>query len=72
VASELGCEATRVVRVDAFATNAVYAVDADGRQFVVKASMLHDALRAEAWGVCSGRGCGLCRSGDPGARAPRH
>ena len=24
VASELGCEATRVVRVDAFATNAVY------------------------------------------------
>jgi len=58
VASELGCEATRVVRVDAFATNAVYAVDADGRRFVVKASMLHDALRAEAWACARGAGAG--------------
>ena len=48
VASELGCKVTRVVRVDSFATNAVYAVDADGQRFVVKASMLHNALRAEA------------------------
>jgi aminoglycoside phosphotransferase (APT) family kinase protein len=58
VASELGCEATRVVRVDAFATNAVYAVDADGRRFVVKASMLHDALRAEAWACAQGADAG--------------
>src|SRR6516162_4159650 len=58
VASELGCEATRVVRVDAFATNAVYAVDADGRRFVVKASMLHDALRAEAWACARGADAG--------------
>jgi len=49
VASELGCEATRVVRVDAFATNTVYEVSADGRRFVVKASLRHDAVRAEAW-----------------------
>jgi aminoglycoside phosphotransferase (APT) family kinase protein len=58
VASELGCEATRVVRVDAFATNAVYAVDADGRRFVVKASMLHEALRAEAWACARGADAG--------------
>src|SRR5258706_4913114 len=58
VASELGCEATWVVRVDAFATNAVYAVDADGRQFVVKASMLHEALRAEAWACARGADAG--------------
>jgi aminoglycoside phosphotransferase (APT) family kinase protein len=58
VASKLGCEATRVVRVDAFATNAVYAVDADGRQFVVKASMRHDALRAEAWACTRGAAAG--------------
>src|SRR5215813_7169653 len=62
VARELGCEATRVVRVDAFATNAVYAIDADGLQFVVKASMLHEALRAEAW-ACA-------RSADAGCTAP--
>ena len=62
VASELGCEATRVVRVDAFATNAVYEVDADGRRFVVKASRMHDALRAEAW-VCA-------RGADAGCAAP--
>jgi aminoglycoside phosphotransferase (APT) family kinase protein len=58
VASELGCEATRVVRVDAFATNAVYAVDADGGRFVVKASMLHDAVRAEAWACARGAEAG--------------
>jgi aminoglycoside phosphotransferase (APT) family kinase protein len=58
VASELGCEATRVVRVDAFATNAVYAVDADGRRFVVKASMLHEAVRAEAWACARGAAAG--------------
>jgi aminoglycoside phosphotransferase (APT) family kinase protein len=52
VARALGCEATRVVRVDAFATNAVYAVDADGRRFVVKASRMHEAVRAEA-GACA-------------------
>jgi hypothetical protein len=58
VARELGCEATRVVRVEAFATNAVYAVDADGRQFVVKASMLHEAVRAEVWACARGAGAG--------------
>src|SRR5215470_1509090 len=58
VASELGCDATRVVRVDAFATNAVYEVDADGRRFVVKASMNHDALRAEAWACTRGANAG--------------
>lgn len=59
VASELGCEATWVVRVAAFATNAVYEVDADGRRFVVKASMLHDALRAEAWACARGADAGF-------------
>src|SRR5215470_14008259 len=58
VASELGCEATRVVRVDAFATNAVYAVDADGWRFVVKASRLHEAVRAEAWSCARGAAAG--------------
>jgi aminoglycoside phosphotransferase (APT) family kinase protein len=58
VASELGCEATRVVRVDAFATNVVYEVDADGRRFVVKASLMHDALRAEAWACARGADAG--------------
>ncbi len=58
VASELGCEATRVVRVDAFATNVVYEVDADGRRFVVKASLMHDALRAEAWACARGANAG--------------
>ena len=59
VASELGCEATRVVRVAAFATNAVYEVDADARRFVVKASMMHDALRAEAWTCARGAQAGV-------------
>jgi aminoglycoside phosphotransferase (APT) family kinase protein len=54
VARELGSEATRVQRVAAFETNAVYEVDADGRQFVVKASTMQDALRAEAWACARG------------------
>ena len=58
VARELGCEATRVVRVDAFATNAVYEVDADGRRVVVKASVLHEAVRAEAWACARGADAG--------------
>ena len=58
VASELGCEATRVVRVAAFATNAVYEVDADGRRFVVKASRMHEAVRAEAWACARGADAG--------------
>ena len=62
VARELGCEATRVVRVDAFATNAVYEVDADGRRCVVKVAMLHNAVRAETW-ACA-------RSADAGCAAP--
>src|SRR6266851_1332555 len=62
VARELGWEATRGVRVDAFATNAVYAVNAKGRRCVVKASMLHEAVRAEAW-ACA-------RSADAGCAAP--
>lgn len=49
VARELGCEATRIVRLDAFATNVVYEVDADGRRLVVKASRMHDGMRAEVW-----------------------
>ena len=72
VARELGWEATRVVRVDAFATNAVYAVDAKGRRCVVKASMPARGGAGRGLGVCAGRGRGLCRSRDPGARAPRH
>ena len=58
VARTLGCEATRVVRVDAFATNAVYAVDADGCRFVVKASRMHEAVRAEAWACARGAAAG--------------
>ena len=58
VARELGREATRVVRVDAFATNAVYEVDAGQHRFVVKASTMHDALRAEAWACARGAAAG--------------
>jgi aminoglycoside phosphotransferase (APT) family kinase protein len=58
VASELGCEATRVVRVDAFDTNAVYEVDADEQWLIVKASRMHDALRAEAWACARGADAG--------------
>src|SRR5262245_35172562 len=58
VASALGCEVTRVVRVDGFGADGVSAVDADGRPFVVKASMLHDAVRAEAWPCAPGADAG--------------
>jgi aminoglycoside phosphotransferase (APT) family kinase protein len=58
VASELGCEVTRVVRVEAFATNAVYEVDADEQGFIVKASRMHDAVRAEAWACARGADAG--------------
>src|SRR4029453_11894885 len=59
VAREVGREATRVVRVDAFATNVVYEVDAEGQRFVVKASTMHDALRAEAWACARGADAGF-------------
>jgi aminoglycoside phosphotransferase (APT) family kinase protein len=59
VASELGCEAARVVRLAAFPTNAVYEVHADERRFIVKASTLHDALRAEAWACARAAHAGL-------------
>ncbi len=58
VARELGCESTRVERVEAFATNAVYEVEAGGRRLVVKASTMHDALRAEAWACARGTHAG--------------
>jgi Ser/Thr protein kinase RdoA (MazF antagonist) len=58
VANKLGCEVTRVVRVAAFDTNAVYEVDADPRRFVLKASTMHDALRAEAWACTRGADAG--------------
>lgn len=58
VVSELGYKATRVARIDAFATNAVYTVDTDGRQLIVKASTLHDAVRAEAWACAQGADAG--------------
>jgi hypothetical protein len=58
VARELGWQATRVVRVAAFATNAVYEVDADGQRCVVKASRLHEAVRAEAWACARGADAG--------------
>jgi aminoglycoside phosphotransferase (APT) family kinase protein len=54
----LGCDATRVEPLDAFATNAVFAIDAGGRRFVVKASALHDALRGEAWACARGAQAG--------------
>src|SRR5215831_3265870 len=58
VASELGCDVTRAVRVDAFATNAVFEVDAARLRVVVKASALHAALRAEAWACARGADAG--------------
>jgi aminoglycoside phosphotransferase (APT) family kinase protein len=58
VASELGCGAGRVVKLDAFAGNAVYDVDADGGRFIVKASTSRDALRAEAWACARGAAAG--------------
>src|SRR5262245_46389602 len=56
---ELGCRATRLVRLDAFATNVVYEVDAGELQLVVKASTLHDALRGEAWACVRAAEAGL-------------
>jgi Ser/Thr protein kinase RdoA (MazF antagonist) len=58
VARELGCGVGRVARVDAFAANVVYEVDAGGRQLFVKASPSHDALRAEAWACARGADVG--------------
>jgi aminoglycoside phosphotransferase (APT) family kinase protein len=58
VASELGSGATRIERLDAFTTNAVFEVDAGGRPLVLKASALHDALRAEAWACARGADAG--------------
>jgi aminoglycoside phosphotransferase (APT) family kinase protein len=58
VASQLGYRAGRVVKLDAFAGNAVYEVDADGRRFIVKASTSRDALRAEAWACAQGAAAG--------------
>jgi aminoglycoside phosphotransferase (APT) family kinase protein len=58
VASELGCQASRVVKLDAFAGNAVYEVDADEGRFIVKASTSRDALRAEAWACARGAAAG--------------
>jgi Ser/Thr protein kinase RdoA (MazF antagonist) len=58
VARELGCEATRVARVDAFATNAVYEVDAGGLRLIVKASAMQGAIRAEAWACARGADAG--------------
>jgi aminoglycoside phosphotransferase (APT) family kinase protein len=48
--------------MDAFPTNAVFEVDADGHRLVVKASAMHGALRAEAW-ACD-------RGADAGCAAP--
>jgi len=58
VASALGCHAIVVERLESFATNAAYGVLADGRRFVVKASGLHDALRAEMWALAQAREAG--------------
>lgn len=58
VGEHLGCQATAVQRVPAFATNAVYEVEAGGHRLVVKASPLHDALRGEAWACGQGSSAG--------------
>jgi aminoglycoside phosphotransferase len=58
VASTLGCAVASVVRVDAFATDAVYDVDTSAGCFIVKASTSHDALRAEAWACARGAAAG--------------
>lgn len=58
VASELGCQVGRVVKLDAFAGNAVYEVDADEGRFIVKASTSRDALRAEALACARGAAAG--------------
>jgi hypothetical protein len=61
VTRELGCSPTRVTRRDAFVTNAVFDVDAGGDRFILKASRLHDALRAEAW-ACAQGACAGCEA----------
>ncbi|MEX2207272.1 MAG: aminoglycoside phosphotransferase family protein [Myxococcota bacterium] len=58
VSAQLGCDTTAVRRLRAFATNAVFEVEAGGRRLVVKASRLHDALRGEVW---AGRQAGVAR-----------
>jgi hypothetical protein len=56
----LGCVPTRLARRAAFVTNLVFDVDIGSEQFIVKASRLHHALRAEAWACSEGAraGCG--------------
>lgn len=49
VADALGQQPTRIARTHAFATNAVYEVDAGDQRLMVKASMNRDALRGEVW-----------------------
>ena len=58
VGEHLSCEVAAVQRVRAFATNAVYKVEAGGHRLVVKASAMHDALRGEAWACGQGLGAG--------------
>lgn len=54
VVEHLGCDATAVRRVHAFATNAVFELEAGGHRLVVKASRMHDALRGEVWAIGQG------------------
>ena len=54
VVEHLGCQVTAVQRVRAFATNAVYKVEAGEHRLVVKASEMHDALRGEVWACGQG------------------
>jgi aminoglycoside phosphotransferase (APT) family kinase protein len=58
VARELGCRPTHVARREAFVTNAVFDVRARGERFIVKASRLHGALRAEAWACAQSAAAG--------------
>jgi aminoglycoside phosphotransferase (APT) family kinase protein len=58
VVEHLGCRASALQRVHAFATNAVYKVEAGGHRLVVKASPMHDALRGEVWACGQGLGAG--------------
>lgn len=58
VESKLGCRPTRVARLDAFATNTVYEVDAGEQRFLLKASKRSDALRAEMWACARGAEAG--------------
>ncbi len=58
VVEHLGYRASTVQRLRAFATNAVYKVEAGGHRLVVKASPMHDALRGEVWACGQGLGAG--------------